>query len=177
MYGQLTVVTLPSGNKVRAKKPSLVTLIVGGVFPNDMMRHAIRLYNKDIPEQPTRVEDPEQARAALQLMDIMLPKVLIHPSIGNVTAVEEDEEGVQKGTVMLEDVPDGDKQWLFLWGQGLLPDDASKPLPGEVKTPAAAEVAPFRGESERSDAGSGSAEVQPAAVEPDRAPTGEPVSA
>jgi len=173
MFGQAVVVTLPSTDKVRAKKPSMVTMFTSGLFPNDVTTYAIRLYNKQVSEQsPSQLSetDPEAAKTMLKLIDIFVPKILIEPRVvegeGAVTAVEVGEDGVQKGTVKLEDIPDPDKQYLFLWGQGLLPDDANR-IPARAEAPpAAAEVAPFRGGDERPDAGPTSAEVSPAAVEP-----------
>jgi len=177
MFGQVTIVTLPSGDKVRCKKPSLVTMLTVGLFPNDLTVHAIRLYNKDLPAVPT-IEDPEQVKAMMRLIDAFIPRVLVDPAVGAATAVTLDPDGIQTGTTTLEDIPDADKQWLFLWGQSLLPDDATKlPAPAEETPPASAAVAPFRAGDERPDAGSLGATVPPAAVEPAGDPAGAPVRA
>jgi hypothetical protein len=184
-FGQVWVVTLPTGAKVRAMKPSLTTMFASGIFPDELTAHVLRMLDKDVSlvrpgggpgDAPP---DPEAIRRSLKLMEVFIPAVLVDPKIGDETKIAIGEDGVQAGTVRLLDISDQDKRYLFLWGQWLLPDDASAVRPtGEAAPPearpAAESLVPFRdGEGGGApDARPGGDALPPAAVEPDRAPAG-----
>jgi hypothetical protein len=161
-YGKSHVLTLPSGVKVRARRPSLLSLIYSGGFPTELTATVWQLYAKQINAEEVAQKEPEGLLRLAGLIEQYIPHVLISPRVGPMTKLDEGPEGVLTGTVALLDILDLDKQYLFLFGQRLIlaPEERQA---GAEQT-AAADLAEFRQRAESGDAGSSGAAVQPATV-------------
>lgn len=151
--GKQYVFDLPSKLlRVRARRPSLLTILASGGFPNELTAAAWRSQNGTVDFSG---ENPQLIRQLAQLIDAILSHVLVSPAVGLETRLEEGPDGVAAGTVAVVDLPDVDKQFLFMWAQRLLP------TPGEEAPPA---LDNFRDERARVDARSAGTAVQPATV-------------
>lgn len=160
-------VTLPSGFKVKARKPSLFTLVSSGVFPNELTAMAMKLTEKKKDDAFSKAieSEPDALKAFAGLMDVLLARVLADPQVTtDPTDCDITDENFLTGKINAQDVDDYDKQWLFLWSQSLL-----KAPPKGV---AAASLDTFRDGAERGVAGSGGeavrdkAEPVPAGAQP-----------
>lgn len=179
IWGRLHTVTLPSGSKVVARRVSLMSLLWAGGFPTELTAVVWSMFNAGIDVKQLS-QEPDGLRRMVGLLEAVVPHVLVQPRVltptqvadGAVTAIAVDAEGVQQGTVALADILDVDKQWLFLFGQGLIRTGEER---GESGAPAGPEG--FPAELVRADAGPGGAAVRPAPVPDPGAAAGEPAGA
>ncbi len=152
--GKQYVFDLPSKlMRIRARRPSLLTILAAGGFPNELTAAVWRSQSGTLDFSG---ENPELIRQLAQLIDAMITHILVSPQVGPDTRLEEGPGGVAQGTVAVVDLPDVDKQFLFMWVQRLLP------TPGEEAPP---DLHSFRDERPRADVGPVGAAVQPAAVD------------
>ena len=123
--GFTTILTLPSGLKVRAHRPSVFTLIASGGFPAELTEIVYEMTANPVkPEEMVR--DPEKLRQFALLIDAFVPHVLVDPRVGPLSQNAPGEDGVLTGTVSLIDMNDMDKLHLFLYGQGLIEGPVSE---------------------------------------------------
>jgi hypothetical protein len=155
-WGRRYTVVLPSGHRVIVRRVSLVSLLWSGGFPTELTAAVWRMFQQAPDAKP--VDDPDTLRKMVGITEGVIPHVLVQPKIGETTALETGADGVLHGTVAIGDIPDLDKQWLLLFGQGLIRT--------EEERAAGAEPGPegFRDEPVRPDPGSSSPAVRAAPV-------------
>ncbi len=170
-YGRRLTLSLPSGIKVKARRPSVLSLIASGGFPSELTLEVWKLVKKDLLDPDKIANDVESVMAWAKMIDAYVPHVLINPVL--VTGADEDTVLVQAddselvtGKVNIRDITDIDKQTLFLFGQGVVPADeelAERGFGGRVAE-LAATLKEFRGGAARDEAGRGVEEVRAEAV-------------
>lgn len=118
-------VTLPSGMKVKAKRPSVLSLITSAGFPQDLTLEVWKLIKKDKLDPDALGNDAASIQAWARLIEAYIPKVLVNPRVTEVTQLVpvEGVPGLMSGTWALEDIGDLDKQVLFLYGNDAAPSD------------------------------------------------------
>lgn len=165
IWGRIYTETLPSGTKVRAKRVSNIQLLWAGAFPAELTGLVWKMANQEV-DVKRLVETPAELQKMVGIIEQVVPHVLVSPKVGDKTELKIDESGVAEGIVLLADIPDLDKTWLLLFGQGLIRSEDEREADKLVKPGAGAKTGPdsFRDGSVRSDAGPAGAEVQPAAV-------------
>ena len=171
IFGTPETLVLPfSKAKVKVRQPSIVSILAAGGFPNELTTLVWSMYQQTFdPEQ--MVHDPESLKQMAVLVDTFVPYVLVQPKVitSGDTQLAVDPEGYTVGVVSIYDLPDLDKQFLFLYAQGLRRADGSQAEEAKLSN--------FRDESEGTAAAPGSGDVRAEAVDADRAPAGEPVGA
>lgn len=162
VYGRPHSVILPSGVKVLARRPSIMSLIASGGFPDELTALVWRMgQEKTVASELSQT--PEGIRQLATMIEAFLPYVLMSPKVGPVTATELGDDGVLTGTIERMDIDDGDKNWLFLFGQGvILTQEERQAAP---KTLTAADLGRFRTELQSSQLGQSGEAVQSTAVE------------
>jgi hypothetical protein len=156
-WGRRYTVMLPSGHRVIVRRVSLVSLLWSGGFPTELTAAVWRMFQQSADTKP--VDDPDQLRKMVGITEQVIPHVLVQPKIGETTALEAGADGVLHGTVAIGDIPDLDKQWLLLFGQGLIRTEEERAATGAEPGPEG-----FRDEPVRPDAGPGGAAVRAAPV-------------
>lgn len=180
IWGRLHTVTLPSGMKVGARRISLMSLLWAGGFPTELTSVVWSMFNQGVDVKQLS-QEPDGLRRMVGIIEAVVPHVLVQPKVltpqevegGKTTTLEVGADGVQHGAVALGDIPDVDKQWLFLFGQALIRTDEER----DDRAGAPAGPGGFRAERVRADAGPGGAAVRPAAVADPGAAAGEPAGA
>lgn len=163
-YGRLHTLTLPSGAKVRARRPSTMTLVTSGIFPSELAT-AVWAMQRDGFAKLNTTTDPGEYKRFAEVVDGFIPHVLVEPKIGEATELTLNADGCLTGFVELSQMPDEDKTHLFFFGQGLFRGDEEM---GEEKARMevlANDLQPFRDGTARPDPGPGGEALQPAAVE------------
>jgi hypothetical protein len=176
-YGRIHTLTLPSGTKVRARRPSTFTLVTAGLFPAELSAAVWKMSGEAFALTRSGADDvdPERFRRYAEVIEGFIPHVLVEPKIGVITDAVVGPDGYLTGTVESADLPDTDKQHLFFFGQGVFRGDEEMAdlvaaRPQEVT---AKDVEPFRSDQPaRPDAGSGGETVRAAAVSPGGDPPG-----
>ncbi len=179
-WGHHHTVTLPSGQKVVARRVSLISLLWAGGFPTELTSVVWSMFNQGVDVKQLSGE-PDGLRRMVGILEQIVPHVLVQPRVlsakevedGARTDVRAGAEGVLEGAVALSDIPDVDKQWLMLFGQGLI--RTAEERADEPGAPAGPEG--FPAEPVRADAGPAGAAVRPAAVPDPGAAAGEPAGA
>lgn len=167
-------VTLPSGYKAKAYRPSTFSLISSGGFPSELSSIVWALFNAE--KKPADfLADPDALKRYALMLDTFTPHVLLDPVI--IKDGESDctvnADKMMHGTLLISEVPDADKQWLTFFGMGMHKSDeeleAAQKEAGERTAKTAGEASvedltSFRDESTRDDAGQSSGEVREAPV-------------
>lgn len=190
-WGRQHPVMLPSGHRVVARRISLVSLLWAGGFPNELTAMVWKMFNQEV--DPAKFgQDPESLRKMVGIIEQVVPAVLVTPTVARCkacqathhmgalpdghevpqSAVTEGSDGLVQGTVALADIPDVDKQWLLLFGQGLIRTEEERHAAGEAPGPEG-----FRDEPVRPDAGPAGAAVRTAPLSDGRPATPEPAGA
>jgi hypothetical protein len=180
-YGRQLTLTLPSGIKVRARRPSIMTLVASGGFPSELTVEVWKLIKKDALDPDKIGDDAESIKSWTSLVDAYIPHVLINPSIvcdvldkdGNVverrdTELTEDEQGLVHGQVNIRDITDMDKNVVFLFGNNICASDEelAEGRRGVGGAALAKALLEFRKDPARGDAGPGGEAVRPEAEQP-----------
>lgn len=118
LYAGSRLVELPSGVRVSVRRPSLITLVAQGAFPQELTALIVKMIDQEPVE--TMIQNPEMFRSMFSLIDRLIPFILVDPKIENVTEVRQDEDGTLHGKIRVDDLGDADKQFIFLYGQRLL---------------------------------------------------------
>jgi hypothetical protein len=146
--GLVQVLTLPQSKyKVRARRPSLITLIASGGFPAELAAVVWRMYEKG-EDADTATTEPDNIMRMASLIEAYVPHVLVTPQVGPTSQIEIDAEGFVVGTISMIDLHDTDKRFLFFYGQGLLEASDLKP----TETASAPALASFPENVARADA-------------------------
>src|SRR5712691_6864358 len=164
-YGKIHTLTLPSGYKILARRPSVLSLISSGGFPSQMTQEVWKLIEKEKITVESVTESPEAIQQWAIMLNAYLPHVAVDPKIqpGVPTNIVEDDNKMLHGVLAVEDVQDLDKQFIFLFGNGVAASDEE--LAEKLKEAEAAGLTRFPVGSERVDGGRGSKEVRTEAVE------------
>lgn len=163
-YGKTLSLPLPSGNKVRVRRVSLLSLVKLGQIPPQLISAVWAVFGRDDATGIAK-DDNERVQTMVALMDQAVRAVLIDIKVveGDIPSdTSEDKDGFMIGTVNVGDIPDSDKALIFGFAQGSINAD---PIQQEV----AEALAKFPGESARETPGPGSETVRPAAESDDRA--------
>lgn len=145
--GQTRPLTLPASQEtVEVCRPSTFTLIVSGGLPAELSALVWKLFGTKM-QLADVMETGKELKDFALLIEKFIPFVLVDPVIGEVTACVVGEDGRLHGTLRLADLPDLDKNHLFLYGVGVLKGDDEEVV--------AADLVSFPGESPRGDAGPG----------------------
>ena len=170
-FGRSTVLMLPSGVRVRARRPSIISLIASGGFPTELTGMVWKLANRDASVEDL-VQNADDLIRMTQLINAYILNVLVSPklSMSEETALvappEEQPQMPWAGVVNLADMEDVDKQFLFLYGQGLLSSEVLQGATG------ARSLETFRDGAVRVGSGSDGEAVRTETIEPDRVAPG-----
>ncbi len=161
-FGRVHVLRLPiSGERVRARRPSTFSLVAAGTLPAELTTLVWKLFGSG--KQVTELlEEAKNLTDYTKLVERMLPHVLVDPRVADESDCEPGADGVLTGTVALVDLPDLDKNHLFMFGVGAVRAEDEIQDQSEV---VAADLATFPGEPAPGDAGPGGEAVR-AAAEP-----------
>lgn len=167
-------VTLPSGYKALAQRPSTFSLIASGGFPSELSSLVWTLFNAE--KKPSELlADSESLKKYALMLETFTPHVLVSPEIikTGTSDCKIDEDGIMRGTLLISEVPDADKQWLVFFGMGIHKSDdeieaAAKEV-GERMAKGSEEATvedlkPFRDEPARDDAGQPREEIREATI-------------
>lgn len=169
-YGKVLSLTLPSGNKVRVKRVSLLTMVKLNQIPPELISAVWAVFGREDPAA-LPADQAERVNTMVELMDQAVKSVLVDIKIvtgDEVTETTEDAEGFMIGTVNVRDIPDSDKTMMFGFAQGVMNAD---PLQVE----AAKQLEKFPDKSAGEAPGPSGEEVRAASIGHDQALTKEPV--
>ena len=171
-YGQIHTLSLPSGNKVKVRRGSILTLVQAGVLPGNLIGAVWEIFGKGNPPSPAELaQDPEKIRTMAAMMEASLRAVLVQPEVTDGDSeTGTDAEGFTTGKVNPRDVPDNDKVLLFGFIQGVVKGDADEQAEE-------AALRKFPAEPGREAAGSGGEAVRATPEPAAPAPVEEPASA
>ncbi len=164
-FGRTHTLRLPiSGERVRVRRPSTFSLVAAGTLPAELTTLVWKLFGsgKQVTEM---LEEAKNLTDYTKLVERMVPHVLVDPVVTDVSDCEPDAEGVLTGTVALVDLPDLDKNHLFMYGVGAVRAEEEIQEEAGTREVVAADLATFPGEPAPGDAGPGGEAVR-AAAEP-----------
>jgi hypothetical protein len=171
-YGKILSLPLPSGNKVRVRRVSLLSLVKLGQIPPQLISAVWAVFGRDDASGIAK-DDNERVQTMVALMDQAVRAVLIDIKIVEGTELSdtsEDKDGFMIGTVNVGDIPDSDKALIFGFAQGSINAD---PIQQEV----AEALAKFPGESARETPGPVGETLRSETKQDDRAQTTESAGA
>ena len=157
-YGKVSALSMPSGNKVKVRRGSTLTLVQAGLLPGNLIGAVWEVFGKGDPPSPAEVaKDPEKVKTMASMMEASLAAVLVQPEITDgASDTDVDAEGFTTGKVNPRDIPDNDKVLLFGFLQGV--------VKGNVEEQAEeAALTKFPAEPDRPAGGSGGEAVRPPA--------------
>lgn len=164
---RIQTLTLTSGMKVQVRRPSVLSLITSEGFPQDLTIAVWKLIKKDQLDPDMIGHDAEAIRTWARLITAYVPEVLVNPRVTDVTELVpvEGDPGRVSGTIEMRDISDMDKQFLFLYGNGVVP--SNEEMEAGVSSGKVLEaLRTFRDRAARGDAGPGGEAVRAEAVEP-----------
>jgi hypothetical protein len=100
-------------------------------------------------------------KSLMEIVEQIVPLFLVNLTVGDATETELDADGCLTGTVNMADIPDLDKQYIYMYGRYLLEPEEKKKEQVTTK-----ELDTFRDEPGRGDAGPGGAPIRAAAEQP-----------
>ena len=152
-YGKTYALSLPSGNKVRVHRGSILTRARTGQLTSGLVAAVWKTFGEGAGSQPPEKQTPEQIVTMLEIMDACIKVCLVSPSVAAdpeaVSEVSVDAEGFTTGTVNIRDSPDADKALIFGFFQQAVDSD------DETEVTKQADLARFRGEPGGEGAGTG----------------------
>lgn len=159
-FGKVFSLALPSGNKVRVRRGSILTLVKGGQLPSNLIGAVWQHFGQAAPTSAQEIaSDPERITSVVAVMEASVRAVLVNPKVTDEpTETSEDAEGYTVGHVNPGDIPDNDKVVLFGFTQGLIRGLEEEPL----RAPEGSPLAQFPAEPGSQAGGSGSEAVRPA---------------
>lgn len=162
-FRPVQILTLPiSKQKIRARRFSFMTTVVKMGLPAELTSTVLRAYGGEESLLATPETDVVKMRSLMEIIEQIVPLFLVNLTIGDETNIELDTDGCLVGILNMADVPDLDKQYIYMYGRYLLTPDEMKDK--DTKKEATTEaVATFRDGIGSIDAGSGGETVQPAA--------------
>jgi hypothetical protein len=165
-YGTQHFLPLPSGNKVRVRRVSLLTQVRLKQIPPELIGVVWSVFGRDDAPNPVAgLGDEQRINTMIALMDAAIKPALVDIKIVDGEIQSEttvDDEGFTCGTVNIADLPDTDKALIFGFVMGNVNAD---PIVKEVER----DLAAFPGESARPAAGSRGKKVRDQAKHDDPA--------
>lgn len=157
-YGKVQVLSLPSANKVRVRRVSLLSMVRSNQLPPTLISAVWAVFGTG---DGAKVDEAERVKTMVALMDASVKAVLVDLKVteDGVSDTHIDEQGCTVGTVNLDDMPDSDKNLLFAYAQGTADGKDEEVLK---------DLTSFRRESAGEASGSGSAAVRSQTESPDR---------
>ncbi len=159
-YGKTSIITLPSGYKIKARRPSVLSLISSGGFPAALTNDMWKLIEKEKIDSKAITESPEMIKQWAGMLDAYIQYVAVDPKIvaEGETSLTEDDDKTLHGRINIQDVEDFDKQYLFLFGNDVAPSDDE--VNAKRKEAEAAGLAKFPDGSARVEGGRSSEAVR-----------------
>lgn len=174
LYGSVLTLKLLSGydresrggppRLVSARRPSLLTLVTSGAFPSELGTAVWKMAKQGWPVVNSADPAPADFQRFAEVIEALLPHVLVDPKIGEVTALSENSAGRLTGFIELANLSDADKQHLFYFAQGVIRAE-EEIVDAKRQEVTARTLEPFRDGQVGADGGPGGAAVQPAAVD------------
>lgn len=171
-YGKVLSLTLPSGNKVRVKRVSLLTMVKLNQIPSELISAVWAVFGREDPAALPQ-DQTERVNTMVELMDQAVKSVLVDIKIvtgDDLTETDEDKDGFMIGTVNVRDIPDSDKTMMFGFAQGVMNADA-------IQVEAAKQLGKFPDLATGEVAGSGSEAVRTETEQHDQVVTQESAGA
>lgn len=162
LYGTTHTVKLAGGGKIRVRRPSVLSLLSAGGFPQAMTQQVFKMVERDKLNPDDN--SVESIREWATVMDVYLPFVALEPKISATepTDLQEDDDRYLHGTLNIRDIQDTDKQTIFLYGNGVLLSEEE--LADRKARAQAAGLTQFRDGGARADAGSSGEAVRAEAI-------------
>jgi hypothetical protein len=119
-YGNVEMLPLPSGNKVRVKRISLLTQVRLKQIPPNLISAVWSVFGRDGDGPAPPINMNERAETMIGLMDAAIKAVVVDLKIVDEGLSETtlDAEGFTIGQVNIRDIPDTDKALIFGFCQG-----------------------------------------------------------
>lgn len=158
-FKPVQILTLPMSKlKIRAKRFSFMTTVVKTGLPAELTSMVLRAYSGEENLLGAPEGDVVKMRSLMEIIEEIVPLFLVNLTLGSETNTELDADGCLIGTLNMADVPDLDKQYIYMYGRYLLnPDQDQKE---QVTTK---ELDTFRDGPGGTDAGSAGEAVRAAA--------------
>lgn len=120
IYGKVYTLALPSGNKVRVRRVSLLAMIRTKQLPSQLISAVWNVFGTQGGQVDLKEED--RVSTMVELMDACVKVVLVDLKVTDdgVSDVRIDDEGFTIGVVNLADIPDADKNVLFGFAQSVI---------------------------------------------------------
>lgn len=122
-YGKIYDLSLPSGNKVKVRRPSLLTLIRTGQLPSTLVAAVWKVFGQ--AEGPaSMMQSGDDVQMMIGMMDATIKSILVSPSVTDEPSdVAVDEQGYTTGHVNINDIPDMDKTTMFGFATAMVSGD------------------------------------------------------
>lgn len=169
-FKPVQILMLPiSKQKIRAKRFSLMTTIVKTGLPAELTSTVMRAYAGEENLLATPAADVVKMQSLMEIVEQMVPLFLVNLTIADETNTELDADGCLVGALNMGDLPDLDKQYIYMFGRYLLdPDKAMEATAEALKS--------FRDTTGRADDGSGGETLRSATEQPAGDAVQEPTS-
>lgn len=164
--------TLPSELRVRARRPSILSMLGSAGFPTQL---AVSVWKLATAQGRLNMEKHEDIQQMVAEITEFCRHTLVDIEIRDdgETDIQIDDDGIATGVANVNDIPDADKMHLFLFARGMeLGDEEKAERPAEKGVVPAEDLASFPENGAGEDAGRGGVEVQPAAVDAGRVAAG-----
>jgi hypothetical protein len=168
------------GLKVTVRRPSMYSLVAAGGLPGELTSLVWKIFGGKESSLADILEQGQEVKNFAMLVEKFIPAVLVdpvvyEPKIGEARPEQRVVDGELHGTISALDIPDIDKNHLFLFGIGVIKclEEQEAIREGVV----ADDLSTFRDEQPRADSGSAGAALQPAAEPASGAGSAEPTGA
>jgi len=168
------------GLKVTVRRPSMFSLVAAGGLPGELTSLVWKIFGGKESSLASILEQGQEIKNFATLIEKFIPAVLVdpviyEPKIGEEAPKPEIVNGELHGTISALDIPDIDKNHMFLFGMGVIKclEEQEAIREGVV----ADDLSTFRDEQPRADAGPAGSAVQPAAEPVGRVGPDEPAGA
>ena len=160
-FKPVQILTLPiSKQKIRARRFSLMTTVIKTGLPAELTSVVLRAYSGEENLLGTPENDLTKMRALMEIVEEIVPLFLVNLTVGESTNTELDADGCLTGVVNMADLPDLDKQYIYMYGRYLVDPERVK---GEATTES---LDTFRDRTGSADGGPDREALRPAAEQP-----------
>src|SRR4051812_13514907 len=110
-----SIVTLPSGNKIRIRRATMQQFLAGGMIPNSLMsivQNSIRSGNSTSVNEELKavLEDPTKLSELMELMDGVTVYCALEPRVNPVPKSESDRD---EALLYVDELDEADKTFIF----------------------------------------------------------------
>lgn len=122
IYGKVYTLPLPSGNKVRVRRVSLLSMIRTKQLPSALIAAVWNVFGTAAAGGQAEIKEEDRVGTMVELMDACVKIVLVDLKVTDdgESVTKLDDEGYTIGVVNLSDIPDGDKNVLFGFAQSTI---------------------------------------------------------